>query len=209
MAGLTTIVFAVIPVSVAFVCGLAGCSSRGSDATHAETALRPVASIQELMQSVIDPSADGVWNAVETVSTRAGVEIKQPKSPEEWLEVRRATITLIEASNLVMMEGRAVGHHYFPPEATGALDSAQIRERIGAGRSSFVGFAVALREAGESALAAVDAKDPAALLTAGGALDQICESCHLAFWYPNQVIPPFPTEQDATHPILRSGELKK
>ena len=30
----------------------------------------------------------------------------------------------------------------------------------------------------------VKRKDAAALLTAGGKLDEACESCHLEYWYP-------------------------
>jgi hypothetical protein len=209
MAGSKYICLAVIPVALSMVSGLEGCSPKVSDATHAGDLARPVASLQELMQTVIDPSADGVWNAVETVSTRAGDEVKEPKSPEEWLEVRRAAITLIEGSNLLMMEGRVVGHQFFPAEASGALDSAQIQARIDASRAAFAGFAVALREAGVSALAAVDEKDPVALVKSGGAIDEVCEGCHLSFWYPNQVIPPFPSNTDSSRPILRSGEAKK
>jgi hypothetical protein len=208
MAGSKRNFLAVTPVALSIVCGLGGCSPKIADATHADDLSRPVASLQELMQTVIDPSADGVWNAVETVSTRAGDEVRAPKSPEEWLEVRRAAITLIEGSNLLMMKGRVVGRQFFPAEASGALDSTQIQERIGASRAAFAGFAVALREAGVSALEAVDAKDPVALVKSGGALDEVCEGCHLSFWYPNQVIPAFPSEQDASRPIFRSGVLK-
>jgi hypothetical protein len=209
MAELRRKFLAVTPVALAIVIGLDGCSRQAQDAAPADGSLRPVASIQELMQAVVDPSADCVWNAVETVSTHAGDEIKEPKTPEEWLEVRRSAITLIEGANLLLMAGRVVGRQYFPAEASGALDSTQIQERIGGNRTAFVGFAVALREAGVNALEAVDAKNPAALLKAGGALDEICESCHLSFWYPNQVIPPFPKEHDAAHPIFRSGAQAK
>jgi hypothetical protein len=30
---------------------------------------------------------------------------------------------------------------------------------------------------------------------AGGVIDEICEGCHLTFWYPNQVIPSLPSGQ--------------
>jgi hypothetical protein len=54
-------------------------------------------------------------------------------------------------------------------------------------------------------LAAIDAKDPAALVKAGGTLDEICESCHLTFWYPNQVIPPLPAVI-APLPVQKHGQ---
>ena len=152
----------------------------------------PSVSLQELMQDVVDPSADGIWDAVETTVTSAGESTRQPQTAEEWLAVRRAAITLSEAGNLLMMTGRRVGAHEFPAEAKGALDSTQIEHRIASQRSAFNGFAAALRAAALTTLSAADARDPVRLVSAGGTIDQICEGCHLQFWYPNQVIPSLP-----------------
>jgi cytochrome c556 len=150
------------------------------------------ATVQELMDGIVDPAADGLWDAVETTLSKEGVEEKQPRTPEEWAEVRRKAITLIEASTLLAMPGRKVAAKPFPAEAEGALDSQQIQMRIDANRAAFRGFARALRQASRQALVAIDAKDPAALVRAGGVLDGVCEGCHMSFWYPNQVIPPLP-----------------
>lgn len=144
------------------------------------------------MQSVIDPSADDVWNAVETDTTAAGENERQPHTPEEWLEVRSAAISLVESANLLMIEGRRAGARPFPAEATGALDSAQIEALITARRPEFNAFAAALRTASLTALSAIDARDPVRLMSAGGAIDQVCEGCHVTFWYPHQVIPRLP-----------------
>jgi len=46
-----------------------------------------------------------------------------------------------------------------------------------------------------------------ALVRAGGDIDAVCEGCHLAFWYPNQVIPAFPSADDPHRPIFRAGTL--
>jgi hypothetical protein len=166
---------------------------------------RPVASIQELMQTEVDTSADGVWNAVESDATSAGTVERQPHTPEEWVAARNAAITLVEATNLLVIDGRRVGVREFPAEADGALDSAHIEVLIAARRPAFNAFAVALRQAGLAAIAAIDAKDPAALVKAGGDMDEVCEACHLTFWYPNQVIPAFPSENDPRRPIFRAG----
>jgi hypothetical protein len=158
------------------------------------------------MQGIIDPSADGIWNAVETIETGAGSEIHQPRTPEEWLAVRHAALTLVESSNLLMLEGRPVGHRAFAAEAAGALDSTDIQDLISTERATFNAFAAALREAGVTALSAIDARNPAFLTRAGGAIDQVCEGCHLTFWYPKQVIPAFPRDGDPHHPIFKAGQ---
>ena len=41
-------------------------------------------------------------------------------------------------------------------------------------------------------LAAIDARDAAALTKAGGHLDEACEQCHLKYWYPNGGAPGVP-----------------
>jgi hypothetical protein len=166
---------------------------------------RPIASIQELMQAEIDTSADGVWNAVETISTQAGIEERQPRTPEEWVAARSAAITLVEATNLLVIDGRRVGAKEFP----GALDSVHIQGLVDAKRPTFNGFAAALREAGLRAIAAIDSKDAVALVRAGGEIDAVCEACHLTFWYPGQVIPAFPVANDPRRPIFRAGTSAK
>ncbi len=150
------------------------------------------ATLQEVMDGIVDPAADGLWDAVETTLSKEGVQEKQPRTPEEWAEVRRKAITLIEASTLLSVRGRRVAAVAFPAEAAGALDSQQIQKRIDANPAAFRGFARALRLASRQALAAIDAKDPVALVKAGGVLDGVCEGCHKSFWYPNQVIPALP-----------------
>jgi hypothetical protein len=157
------------------------------------------------MQAEVDRSADGVWNSVATVSTEKGTVEHRPQTPEEWQEVRLSAITLIEATNLLMMEGRRVGAKEFPAEADGALDSKQIQALLDSKRAQFNAFAGALREAGLTALTAIDAKDPEALVNAGGGIESVCEGCHLTFWYPNQVIPPFPSTDEVGRPIRRFG----
>src|ERR1700736_3593266 len=68
--------------------------------------LKLTASIQELMDSVIDPAADALWDSVSITQTRNGTVFHQPRSDEQWHEVRRRAIALIEGTNLLMMDGR-------------------------------------------------------------------------------------------------------
>jgi hypothetical protein len=39
---------------------------------------------------------------------------------------------------------------------------------------------------GVKIVAAVDSRDTAALMELGGELDEACEACHTAFWYPEE-----------------------
>jgi len=177
---------------------LSACSARDPQVPHAEHAadsassIQPVATLQELMQSEVDASADSIWDAVETTTSKSGDENKQPRTPEEWQDVRRNAIVLIEAANLLTVDKRKLSAAPFPAEAAGALDSTEIEKRVASNRAAFNQYALTLRQTAQTMLAAIDAKDPRALVSAGGVLDEVCESCHMTFWYPNQSIPPFP-----------------
>jgi hypothetical protein len=185
-----------ILVTTGALLALSGCSARNPQAPRLESAIQPVATLQELMQTEVDASADSIWDAVETTTTRSGVEEKQPRTAEQWQGVRRNAIVLIEAANLLAVAGRRIAATPFPAEAVGALDSAEIEQQIAGNRVAFNQYAVTLRETARTMLAAIDAKDPKALVIAGGVLDEACESCHLAFWYPKQVIPSYPKQGD-------------
>jgi hypothetical protein len=175
---------------------LFGCSARNPQTSRVESVIQPIATIQELMQAEVDASADRIWDAVESTTSEAGDEEKQPRTAEEWEAVRHNAIVLIEAGNLLTVDGRRISHAPFQAEAAGALDSAEIERRIAAKRPAFNSYALTLRETARTMLAAIDAKDPKALVTAGGVLDEVCEGCHLTFWYPNQVIPAWPKRGD-------------
>ena len=55
------------------------------------------------MDSMVDPSADFLWESVATIVTRKGTEERRPRTDDEWKAVRRAAITLMEATNLLIM----------------------------------------------------------------------------------------------------------
>src|SRR5436190_15542075 len=62
-----------------------GCVKGGS-AAHP---LANSVSIQELMDSIVDPSADVVWDSVGVVADRKGRHELAPKTDDEWSEIRR------------------------------------------------------------------------------------------------------------------------
>lgn len=144
------------------------------------------------MQSVVDPPADFLWESVATISNEKGIEERQPRTDEEWADVRRKAITVIEASNLLAMEGRRVvaeGKKLEDSEVEGILKPEEIQKLIDGDRASFVERAHGLHSAGVAVLTAIEARNPQALSEAGGALDEACENCHLKYWYPNSPKP--------------------
>jgi len=162
----------------------------------AGSAGRPIATIQDIMTSLVDPPADALWAAVSSSSSAAGEVINEPRSEEEWKAARRNAVALVEAPNLLIMEGRKVarpGSSLEDANVAGILPAGDIQKKIDGDPQSFVERARALQEAGKAALAAIDARDAKLLFEAGDRLDKACEECHIRYWYPNDKRPPVPS----------------
>lgn len=170
----------VLPPASAEAAGKAGKTSASS--------FKVFATIQELMDSTVDPAADGVWDSVAVISSRAGVEKREPHTAEEWQEVRRHAVTLLESMNLVVMNGRHAAPTGAQPKL-GELPPERIDALIQQNKDSFAAFADDVRSRALEALAAIDKKDVKALVVAGGNIDQACEGCHVTFWYPDSAKP--------------------
>jgi hypothetical protein len=160
---------------------VAACSRRSQG-----DAFRPTATIKDLMDAEVDKSADTLWDSVATIVSKEGTEEKQPRTDEEWANVRHAAITLVEATNLLVMDGRKVakpGERAENPDVE--LGPEEIEKVLNDDRAAWVNFAHGLQDAAMKALKATDAKNAQELSDAGEGIDEACEMCHLKYWYPN------------------------
>jgi hypothetical protein len=145
------------------------------------------ATVKDLMESIVDPSADVIWGAAGTVADKQGIQELAPKTPEEWLAVRRAAIRLVEGGNLLLMPGREAASAGVKSDAPGVeLEPAEITALIRKKWRSFDAFARALQAVGVEALRASEARNADQLIEIGGRMEEVCESCHKTFWYPTE-----------------------
>lgn len=147
----------------------------------------PDVSIAEIMESIVMPTAQVLWDAVGVDVTEKGEIEKKPETEEQWAALRTAAVTLLESTNSLTVPGR----HAAPPGAKSANPDAELTpEKIDALlaqlRPAWVAHAQVLHVAALQALQAVDSRNLDAITEAGGTIDEACESCHLQFWYPNQ-----------------------
>jgi hypothetical protein len=187
--------YLIIGTALGLLC-LAACQPKPAAQEQGQPEYRTTATIKDIMDSVVDPGADFIWGAVETVVSAKGVEEKAPHTDEEWKEVRRHAIMLLEATNLLQIPGRHVakpGEKADDPKVE--LGPEQIEELINKDRASWVKYAHGLHDATMEALKAIDMKDSEALLNIGDAIDNACEKCHLQYWYPNEKPPSGETSQ--------------
>jgi len=147
-------------------------------------------SIEEIMESIVMPAAQAIWDAVAVDVTEKGTIEKKPQTEEDWEKLRWQAVTLVEATNLVVVPGRKAAHPGAKSENPGAeLEPEQIQELLDKQRPAFIAHAHVLHEAAMEALRAIDARNIDGISDAGGTIDAACESCHLQFWYPNQQTP--------------------
>jgi hypothetical protein len=115
---------------------------------------KPVADNKLLMQSVIDPNADLVWDAVKTIVTRDKTEEIRPHTTDEWLAIRNAAVALTESGNQLMMTPRAKDGGEWMKRSQELIDS------------------------GEAAIRAAESKNADRLFTVGGDIYEACSNCH-------------------------------
>jgi hypothetical protein len=158
----------------------ATCTRQKPDAEY-----RPTTTIKDLMDGMVDPSADTIWDSVAIKVTMKGEEEKVPRSAEEWGTVRRSALQLVEASNLLQIPGRHVAKPGEQNNQGIELQPEQIETLINQDRQAWIVLAHGLHDAATQALNAADAKDPAKVLESGEQLDNACEHCHQQYWYPH------------------------
>jgi hypothetical protein len=121
---------------------------------EAAPAIKPVATVRQIMIGIVAPSAKIVFDSVGTIVSAAGVEERKPQNDEEWAVVGSSAAALVESANLMVMGGRAVD------------------------KGDWVKMSQALADAGMMAVKAADAKDTDGILTAGSIINTSCDDCH-------------------------------
>lgn len=113
--------------------------------------------MKELMDNVLDPAADEIWESVGTVITAEGTFEKAPTTDDEWAAVKGSAIRLAETGNLLMIPARSGGNE------------------------DWIRHSQAMIEQSHRAIKAIDAKDKDALFTIGGDIYDACVNCHKQF----------------------------
>jgi hypothetical protein len=168
------------------------CSKPAPAPPAAATAEAPVAvvSVRELMQNILDPLADNIFDAVGTDVTEKGVVDHRPTTDEDWAKVMQGAVALAEGTNLLKIHPRlaAPADYKFDPKERGPgapeLAPADIQKKIDADPALWDKHADELRAEAIKVIDIVKARDADKLFAAGSDIDKACENCHLEYWYP-------------------------
>ena len=149
-----------------------------------QTEFRPTSTVKDIMDALVDPSADAIWDSVEIVATLEGTEHKAPKTDDDWKTLRRHAVALVEASNLLLIPGRHVARSgEKADDARVDLHPEEIEALLAKDPSAWAMRAHTLHDAAAESLRAIEAHDVTSLMNSGETLDTACESCHRNYWY--------------------------
>jgi len=115
-----------------------------------------VTDMKQLMNWIIEPSADVIWASTGTVITEEGEQHTRPETDEQWTAIRDAAAIVAESGNLLLMPGRIRDEDWVK----------HVRE---------------LTRTAKEVIAAAEAKDVDSLFTAGGDVYLVCSACHAQY----------------------------
>jgi hypothetical protein len=163
-------------------------ASPPSTASAAAIQAADLLSVRELMELVIDPVADYIFDAAVFDASTTGTVATQPVSDDDWLKVERGAWQIAESSHLLKMPRRVapVGTERVnvPGKPAPELSTAEIQAKIDGDRALWNTHADGMRLAALEAVKIVKARDAEGLFRAGDIVNKACEACHLEYWYP-------------------------
>lgn len=177
-------------------CLLAACS-QGHQASWTQPDPK-AETVQDIMKTKVDASADGLWESVATIDTAAGEEVRAPKTDADWAELAKQAQLLIDGATLLETPRPIADAGKDLDDATtpGARTAAQVQADIAKSPEKFAADAKLLQTAGRKVLASIQARNLPELLNSSAELDAVCETCHEAFWYPHTPPAQFPPESE-------------
>lgn len=142
---------------ICWLMAIATAASIGCSSGAAAPPFKAVADTKLLMETVVDPNADIIWDSVKTIITKEGTQEFRPRTDAEWAAVRNAAVAVAEAGNLLMMVPRAKNE------------------------DDWMKACQAMIETGTAAIRAIEAKNADELFTVGGNIYNACTNCHMKY----------------------------
>jgi hypothetical protein len=156
-------------------------------AVHSATASRD---LHDLMKNVVAVQTQAIWDVGNRAQDDQGNPDASKLAAEDWSKlidaagkVRRVAQTLARPEHVLAAAPGMKIDGEVNPDAPGAR---QVQAALEANPQEFRALSQALATSMDQVVAAARAKDAAKLFDVSGALDQVCEDCHLKFWYPQK-----------------------
>jgi hypothetical protein len=149
--------------------------------------------LHDLMKNVVAVQAQVVWDVSNQAQDAEGNPDASKLKPADWGKIAAAAGKLKQAAQALAQAehvmAAAPGQKLDGEDAPGAFGAKQVQATIDKSPQVFHAFAQALVASMDQIATATQSKDAAKLFDVAGRLDQVCEDCHVQFWYPNQKTP--------------------
>ena len=154
----------------------------------------PKPTLHEVMVGSVDPVADVIWEASSKAYGDDGNAQDGLLSPKDWDDIAKAARKLHDGAAIII----ANPDLKVVKPRTKILDEGTVPDAVTATQvEGYVdrdrrGLAAHARELSSIALAieaAAKARNAATTVKLSEDLDEVCESCHKRFWYPDQPAP--------------------
>jgi hypothetical protein len=142
-----------------------GCLLAACRAAPTAPPFRTVASTKQLMEAIVDPSADVIWEAVGSVMTPEGTTELAPRTDDEWATVQYGALALAESGNLLLLPSRAGGNE------------------------EWIRLSQQLIDLSEKTSKAAEARNVTAVFDLGAEIYDVCSNCHRQFIQAQQASP--------------------
>jgi cytochrome c556 len=150
----------------------------------------PPPNLHELMKNVVAVQTQAIWDAGNKAQDDQGNPDASKLAAGDWSKVvdaggkvREVAQTLAHSEHfLVAAPGAKIDGEGNP----GSLTAKQVQAAIDAKPADFRALSQALATSMDEIVAAAKARNAAKLFDVSGALDQVCENCHVKFWYPER-----------------------
>jgi cytochrome c556 len=167
-----------------------GCSALLVAAYEVHSAAAPPPDLHDLMKNVVAVQTQIVWDVGNEAQDDQGNPDGSKLTAADWTKivdaatkVRQASQTLARADHVVVA---APGVKIEGEGNAGVAGAKQVQAAIDANPAGFRTQSQALATTMDQIVTAAKAKNAAKVFEVSGALDQVCEDCHMKFWYPGQ-----------------------
>lgn len=164
----------------------------GCQKDNANSDPQPVV-LRSMMKNVVAPQAQILWDVSNRALNDAGEPQASKLTADDWAKlsaagqkVKAQADAIVSASKITVSKP---GQKIQDEGITGGSTTAQVQGFIDADRTSFADMAKALSVSADQFITAAHDKDVVKMNQASGDLDQVCESCHVRYWYPQQAKP--------------------
>lgn len=150
----------------------------------------PKANLQITMLTKVNPQATELWSLTNDAQDDDGnIDVKKV-NPATWAKLLEIGKSLEEGGRTLATSNGVIaavpGAKLQDESSPGASKAADVQRYIDAKPAEFRKHSMALQKTGADIVTAVTKRDGKTLTSLSNALDQVCEDCHVVFWYPQQ-----------------------